>query len=257
MLTIRKEQLKVFELSAMRTYKRGLILHIHEHFPEHAGYLGDEGLMRIIEHSCTKAKEYNFETERDLCLYTDLCIMLGIGFDTDPQLPWASSILHDGSFDDPWYIMDKLWDKSMEYMVYVLGPDDVFPVKAYRLAIGYLPMDIPGFTADRMTNTVIKHMNTIWPEKVEYIGATQLKEFLRKSIYNAEYHHVTHFQGQAEFMIFSFLLGHHFYNDPAYPWVQEIFMNSPSRAIIPLSSEEKSEQVWKAFKQWLDQLFHY
>lgn len=247
MLIIRKEQMEVFEQAALKQYQKGLISHVREHFPTHAEYLGDQGALRVIEHGCAGAQDYGFETERDLCLYTDLSIMLGVGFDTDPQLPWASKILRDESLKDPWDRMDMLWDKAMEYMVHVLGPDEVFPVRAYRFAAQRLRLDSPGLATESIENTMIPNLEAIWPEKVKNVGISRLIEFLRKSLDVTHSFGVTHYQGQAEFAVLAFLLGHHFFNDPVYPWAQEILKDFRIQ-----DGQERMARMRRAFQKRLD-----
>jgi hypothetical protein len=255
MLTIRKEQIRIFEQLAQKNFQNGLIPHVREHFPAHAEYLGDLGVLRVIEQGCANAKSYGFETERDLCLYTDLSIMLGVGFDTDPQLPWAAAILLDGSLKSPWDRMDKLWDRAMDYMFHVLGPDNVFPVAAYRLAIRHFPLDRLGSSLANIESAMIGYFEAIWFEKVEYIGNSRLIEFLKKSFADAKSHDVMHFNGQAEFAIFSFLLGHHFFNDPVHPWAQEILEGYQAQGIIPQRGEEKMVHLRRVYEKWLNQVF--
>ena len=134
MLTISRLQMNLLEQVATKQHQQELLLHTCEHFPGHARYLGEQGLLRVIRHGCELAKKHGFETERDLCLYTDLTIMLGVGFDSDPQLEWAREILEDPLLVDPRSRMEDLWDQAMFYVERVLGPEDVFPRLPYQYA---------------------------------------------------------------------------------------------------------------------------
>ncbi len=41
-------------------------------------------------------------------------IVFGQDFDTDPDLPWAVTILHDSRLTDPRKKMDRLFDTAMQ-----------------------------------------------------------------------------------------------------------------------------------------------
>lgn len=253
MLSIRKKQMDVLEQSALKHFQKGLIPHVRKHFPVHAEYLGDQGVLLVIEHSCAHAGVYGFETERDLCLFTDLSIMIGVGFDTDPQLPWAAAILQDVSLAVPRDRMDMLWDKALEYIANVLGPYDVFPVKAYRFAARRLRLDSPDLVAGSEENTIIAYLEAIWPEKVKNVGISRLIELIGKSSDVSNSFGVTHVQGQAEFTILAFLIGHHFFNDPVYPWAQDILNYSQIQGVKPQNGVERMARLRIAFEKRLDQ----
>jgi len=255
MLTIRREQIRVFDQEAVKRFQEGLIPHLNEHFPAYVKYLGGQGIRRVIELGCRNATHHGFDTDRDLCLYTDLSIMLGAGFDTDPQLPWAGSILRDPGLRDPWDRMDKLWDTAMEYLVRVCGPDDVFPEKTYRLAIRQLPLKGPAFAPESMVNAVSRFLEEIWPEKAEDIGSPGLIRSVGRSLAEAGRFGITHPGGKADFAVFAFLLGHHFFRDPVFPMAQNILDDSVNQGFLHLSGEEKSGRLQRELEKWLDQLY--
>ena len=221
MLIIREEQMNLFERTALDRYKRGLVPHIREHFPKHAGYLGDDGLIEVIEPGIARAGEYGFESQRDLCLFVDLTIMLGAGFDTDPLLPWAAGVLHDLEIQEPRDRMEVLWESTMNYLDEVVGPGGVFPVNAYRTA-GWVYLDEIGGAAGGFDVRTRDLLNEIWPEKYDHAGPAAIDSLISGVTATAQGFGVTGARGMAEFAILAFLLGHRFHEDPVYPWVPEI-----------------------------------
>jgi hypothetical protein len=245
MLTISRSQMNLLEQIAFQQYEQRLILHIREHFPGHAGYLGDQGLLRFIRHSCELAEKHGFETERDLCLYTDLTIMLGIGFDSDPQLEWTREILEDPLLVDPRSRMEDLWDQAMLYMERVLGPDGVFPQHPYQVA-RRLRLARTSPVTDSNENTLISYFHDLWPEKTRYVDATALCAMIGKSKEAAACYGIRHELGQIEFSIHAFLFGHLFHADPLYPWITDIL--NGDRAI---DGHEKIHQMVSTFDAYL------
>jgi hypothetical protein len=46
------------------------------------------------------AYKYNLLSEPEMLLYVVLMFIMGSGFDSDPQFPWAKNILDDNSIQD-------------------------------------------------------------------------------------------------------------------------------------------------------------
>lgn len=95
MLTIPRSQMKLFEQLAFERYQQSLTAHIREHFPGHAEYLGDQGVLRVIQHGCEIAEARGFESERDLCLYTDPVLPLRPLLPCRPTLPVGGGNLEE------------------------------------------------------------------------------------------------------------------------------------------------------------------
>lgn len=255
MLTIRKEQIEVFENIAIQKFYRKLIPHVYEHFPSHAKYLGENAVLAVIENGCKQALSYGFKSERDLCLYSDLTIMVGVGFDTDPQLPWATEILSDKSLKDPWDKMDKLWDRAMTYLESVIGTEEVFPIQAYNLFRKKDYMNHPLGSINNVNKRIIEYFVKIWPEKFEYIRNNKLEQFISNSLYNAIRYGISHPEEQTEFTIFAFLLGHRFFIDPVYPWIVSILNENLPDVRNTQKNKETLIHLKDGFEKFLDQIF--
>jgi hypothetical protein len=247
-LTIPLSQMRLFEQLAFERYQQSLITHIREHFPGQAEYLGEQGVLRVIQHGCELAQARGFETERDLCLYTDLTIMLGAGFDSDPQLEWAREVLDDPILVDPRNRMDDLWEQALIYLERVLGHEEVFPSRAYQAARQHRLARTRNLTASDQ-NTLISYFQDIWPEKVRYVGTEALRTLLGRSKENAARYGIHHDLGQVEFAILSFLFGHCFHADPLYPWVEGTMRGSGAS-----DGQERLRRLLEAFDERLERV---
>lgn len=101
MLTIRKEQMAVFEKVAEDDFENRMLSHIKEFFPEHYERLAESSLREFIHDGVDRAAAYGIEWQPDVCLYIDLMLVFGRDFDRDPALPWASTILNDPEIPGP------------------------------------------------------------------------------------------------------------------------------------------------------------
>ena len=71
-----------------------------------------------------ESRQYGFVTERDICLYLTLVATLGGNFDSDPQLPWAKTMLTDSTVREPSIRIDRLTDHAMEFLDRTVGKKD-------------------------------------------------------------------------------------------------------------------------------------
>lgn len=93
MLAIRPQQMFVFEEAASAAFEARLARHMLSHFPARCASLGAGGLEELCRHGVAAARGYGIITERDICKYVSLAVVLGRDFDVDPALPWARALL--------------------------------------------------------------------------------------------------------------------------------------------------------------------
>jgi hypothetical protein len=93
MFKISQAQMRSLSQSATQRFTERVIAQLKENFPAHLSSLKDSRLREIIHDGIERAASYGFITERHIYLYINLMFALGYDFDTNPQVPWASSIL--------------------------------------------------------------------------------------------------------------------------------------------------------------------
>ncbi len=98
MLTIRKQQLAVFQKAASEEFEARMMAHIQKFFPEHMTKLGEPAARDLIRFGVQRAANYRISQEREVCKYIGIMVVFGRDFDHDPQLPWASAILREPNF---------------------------------------------------------------------------------------------------------------------------------------------------------------
>jgi hypothetical protein len=229
MLRISTTQKRTLDQASIQQFHEASLRRMHEIFPGHARYLGPRATRHLVEQGHRLAEKSGFNTERDIRLYTDLMIMLGAGFETDPQLPWAREVLDDSSYAGV-SRMEALWDRAMAYLDSTVGARSVFPAWAYQadrqLRARLIRSGKLGF------KDVISYFFEIWPQKVSYIGARRLQEAL--SLFT--FWNIDDSVVRSELSICCFLFGHRFFEDPVFPWAASIVANaSKSDASITMS----------------------
>lgn len=93
MITIRREQMEVFERALWDRLVHDAVRHLREYFAVDAALLGDPGLHRVAAAAIARARVHGVVVEGDVYKYVNLAMALGTRFDEDPLLPWAAEIL--------------------------------------------------------------------------------------------------------------------------------------------------------------------
>jgi hypothetical protein len=68
---------------------------MHRVFPERAAYIGDSGLMALIDEARGEARKHQFSTMRAQVLMVVLMFAFGHGCVNDPLYPWIARTLND------------------------------------------------------------------------------------------------------------------------------------------------------------------
>ncbi len=110
-LVVRDEQMRALSLPLLEAW---LESHVREYFPERSGALSPCELRAMVRDGIAKAHAYGFKTDSDVCRFVDISVVLGAGFDT--ELPWASSILSDPSFEDAAVRLEMLFESACGHL---------------------------------------------------------------------------------------------------------------------------------------------
>ena len=92
-MTIRREQMLVFEESERRKYQDWMVDHLRRFFPKQCAAAGEQGLRRIVLDGIERAAGHGIKSRAGVCKYIDLMVLLGREFETDSRFPAAPKIL--------------------------------------------------------------------------------------------------------------------------------------------------------------------
>jgi hypothetical protein len=95
MLVIRQEQLDVFERRGVRELEEKIVAHVRAFFPERAAAMDATALRSCVEDGVQRAVRRGIELEHDICVYVDLVVVFGPGFEDDDGYPWAKVLVED------------------------------------------------------------------------------------------------------------------------------------------------------------------
>jgi len=115
MLTIRNQQMAVFEAFAGELFLKKMEQHLRVFFPEQCDSMTSDEIRRTCEHGCARAAFHGITSERDVCKYINLMFTFGREFDVDLRWPWATRILRDAAVSGPTLRINRLYIESMQY----------------------------------------------------------------------------------------------------------------------------------------------
>ena len=94
---------------------------MHSAFPQKASYVGQGGLVKLIQEARTEARKYNFSSIRADALLVILKFAFGHGCTNDPLYPWMSQTLQDKKIVDPAARAKRLESKALTWLDHVLA----------------------------------------------------------------------------------------------------------------------------------------
>jgi hypothetical protein len=220
MLVIRQRQIVGLETLARRRFEDSLVEHIATYFPNLARMLGEPRVRHVIDYGLARARLHGFTSERNLCLYLDLMLMLGSNFDVDPQLPWATQILTDPVSEHPTLRIDRLTNAAMDHMDRSAGADDANLRRVLADVRGDLPTRLTELEASSglWAECAASLLARLWPERCALLGASSMQELIHIAYESASHYGLHSRRARAIYLVCTFVLGSHFDSDPQHPW---------------------------------------
>jgi hypothetical protein len=232
---------------ALEDFERDMIPHLHEFSPHHAQMLGENGLRQVVRLGIERARPYGLTNPGLLRFYVELMFMYGSFFDTDPLLPWAGEVLHDGAIADPQARATRLYDRMSWYYDTVSGPDLAFDRRALHSRAQMLAGDsLPG--DPRFELQLVGALFAIHPARALYVGESRLQALVRAAVEGAERHAIGTASGIALLAFLMFTKGHGFASDPLLPWARAALDDGTG------DHASRAERLTQAFHVYLAQI---
>ncbi|MBS1614698.1 MAG: hypothetical protein JST06_01115 [Bacteroidetes bacterium] len=224
-MIILNSQLKALEAFRLATFRPRMVQHLSNHFRELTMLCGEEGLVKIIDDAASLIQPLGLKTNTEVCIFIDLCVMLGRGFDTDPLLSWTAQILGKPEADKP-VLMEKLMNAAVKFRTQVLGDDLQPPTAVYERMIQADYDEVEDRIKGLSQPGFLEYLDALWPEKFAVIDESGIGPLQAESIALAKRYGITSPEGAQYVCVLMFLLGHHFDRDFQYEWLINI-LNDP------------------------------
>ena len=218
MLTIRADQMKVFEADALRNFENEMVAHCKANTirARLCKVIGDDQLRVAIRQGMQRAATHGFTYRGSIRLYIELMFLFGSDFASDPQYPAIGKILNAPG--DQMDRAEQIHRGVLDYQEQVYGPGAVNVRKALEalLLMAKKPVTVSeaGFV-----DGVLQEMKQVFPQKANYVGDDALTELIRGARTEARKHHFPTIRDEVLMVTLKFGFGHGCTNDPLYPWI--------------------------------------
>ena len=243
MLLIRPEQMTAFRQAAVFKFQTELAGHAQQFIPNHAKLVSERCVRQAVELGFERAQTFGFTQRGPIRFYVELMLMLGSGFDTDPQLPWAGKTLR-GEPGDQLKKADLLYDQFQEYQSAVAGPANAYAFDALARLAGLRLCDL--WDAGESPGSALSAMKSIHSRKFEYVGEPALQRLVEAAMQVARSFGITSQAGIGLLSILMFAAGHECFRDPLFPWI--------SASLLDDSAPESEARVHCLYRATLEHL---
>ena len=116
MLTIRKEQMKVFETEAFNRYVKKVKTLLRTEFPKQVSQHSDEIFDELVIYGIQRANYYEIFSEEDVYHYLVAALVFGKNFDHDDNYVWLYNIVNPNNQRHPNFRSMDVYLKAVEHI---------------------------------------------------------------------------------------------------------------------------------------------
>jgi hypothetical protein len=218
MWTIRQEQNEAFRQYHLKKFEDEMVIHLGKFAPNHWQILGEPTGRQVIQLGLAQAKKYGLTNSGPVRFYLELMFMFGSYFDTDPQYPWASTVLKDPEPIDQMVRADRLFDALNDYIPQVPGPKHENVIAALQ-RLDATPVEKIAKRGEPLDDSAFQTLCVIYPQTCDYLGEPRIRAIIQRSFEFAHTHGFTSSKGKLLMVGLTFFMGHGFPNDPLCGWI--------------------------------------
>jgi hypothetical protein len=226
-IQIRPEQMKAFEAVVLRNLEDRLADYLEEFFPERSHNLDDEQVRGVIQYGMVRARHWQISSERGVHLYLATMLILGSDFDTDPQYPWAASILSDPTMEEPDERIFHLSDEVLAYWQRVAGNEEEHWHQALATFCALAQSRSWRAVGTHLDGDVGTWLREIWPTKYAGMAEDLVCRVIQQGRQSAHELGLTGSKASTLYIGAMFLLGQNWLQAPQFPWGQSFRGDDP------------------------------
>ncbi len=229
MLTIRREQLALFENAATSHFAATLLPQLRLRYPHRLATVSDAAGQTLIDSGVRLAASHGFTQRTTAQLVIELMVLLGHAFADDPLLPGIGVALGDpGTADerDPLARARALHSAALDYLDPVYGVDGTH----FNMALQQLlaqPVRLSTGSREQFQHAALARLEQFWPQRFAAVGEQSMQQALRQHIARAVHYGIRNETGVFTYLTFSYVLGSGFDQDPLLPWAAKVLNDEP------------------------------
>lgn len=245
-MLIRPEQMETLSKVPARAFEDEMVAHLAEYSPPLFKVIKEDQMRRAVHFGLSQAGEYELTLRGPIRLYLEMMLLFGSHFDTDPQYPWANEILSDHDSGSEMERAEQLYEKVLDYLEQVSGPDAANTRKALS-ELSVLAREPETLSANNLAADIRQEMTRVFPQKATYVGEEGIEALIREGIDEAQKYQFATVRGKALLVVLMFAFGHGCTDDLLYPWIARTLKDE--KIINPAARAERLE---KKAVTWLE-----
>lgn len=214
MFHIRADQVQYLGAIPRLNFERVLIDFLAQHYAREVNELGESQTRVVVRAAIAHAEAMNLRSQQDVVVVLALRMLLGAGFDTDPQLPWISTALREGG-------PRGAWRSTLNYLREVCGERHEHLVPAMVRLRNHFMHRIPATEAEVESDALSRLFHQLYPRKWEAQPPDATERIIEEARVLADEHDMMTPAGVAVLGVMGFWMGADVYTDPAFPWIAQ------------------------------------
>jgi hypothetical protein len=244
MLRITSRQFEVLQSEAVSTFEASMIERCGELSPMLPAVLGRDGMLAAVRAAKDRAASHGFTNIGSARLFIELSLLFGSGFDADVQYPWAGESLGNGDASTQIGRSQTLFERSMEAMERIHGPDGSLMVAALR-RLQALILAPPPLRAEDFQAVVLAEMARVHPQKFDYVGEPALRSLIAAGAAEASAHGLVELPDVLLVTFLMFAFGQGCPKDPLYPWIGRTLRSEKiSTPVLRAGQLKEKSLIW-------------
>lgn len=219
MLTITTRQLDLLEDSQEAAFIRRATDDLRSFAPELTSIAGEDNLKKLVRIGMDGSARHAFTKRGPTLFFLELMASFGMGFDSDPLLPWANDTLRKTTGQIEMSRADSLFEAMNGYIEAVIGKDNAILIRAARSAPSHFARLPALLQQGRYEDKILDALQDAYPEKALYAGEQQLRILIADAAEQARLYGVNHPIAYGIMTALMFSFGHRVHLDPLYPWI--------------------------------------
>jgi hypothetical protein len=233
MWTIRQEQTEAFRQHHLKKFEDEMVVHLRKFAPQPSKVAGEAAVRAAIRVGIDNAGKYGFTNRGPLRFYIELMFMFGSYFDSDPQHPWAASVLSDTETMGQTARAERLFKGMTSYLGEVPGTDN----QHYLRALQHLSATrVEEFASSNLSleEFAFHGLQAIYPQACSFMGDQRTRAVVHQGVEKARHFGLDDSKGMLLMIALGLFMGHAFPMDPLCGWIarrlnQERFPDSAKR----------------------------
>ncbi len=218
MLTMRQEQVEAFRQHHLQKFEDEMVEHLKKFAARHWKVMGEPDGRRVIRLGIEQARKYGLTIRGPVRFYIELMFMFGSYFDTDPQYPWASTVLANPEAVDQSVRADRLYAAMNKYLAEVVEPEREYMKAAVRRLSESSFRDVLPAQSN-LEDGILQVLHSVSPTRCRYLGEPILKRMIQYGFVLAQDHGFVSAKGKTLMVTLAFAVGHGFAKDPLNGWI--------------------------------------